>query len=90
MQFVKGEDPLLAHLYYELSNLEYSLYEPNVANRAMNSNYNVAQLIESSKQLGLKTDATMQKRLVALESRSVQYMWLRLKDEVLKLWGFIK
>lgn len=95
LNFVKAKDPLLAHLYYELANLDHSLSEPDfftdVISRwwGIKNNYNGHVLLDQAFQFGLKQDPIIQKRIKYLEASAWQRVWLRFLDQLGGWWDWI-
>lgn len=66
-QFLFDQDPVVARVYYDLANIEESLYKTSFVNHFL-SNPDAMQLISNAKSLGLKQTEIEKKRIEMIES----------------------
>lgn len=83
-RFVFGQDPILARVYYDLANIEQSLYLDQWLSR-IQYNPEANDLIRFSQVLGLQQDATIQKRIKMIESSKLVRLWMQIQDYMM-LW----
>lgn len=78
-QFVFGKDPILARMYYDLANIEQSLYSENMLNRML-FNQEANALLDFAQSSGLQKDSLIKKRITMISANTWQRVWMYTHD----------
>lgn len=78
-QFVFGKDPILARVYYELANIDQSLYSESGLNRML-YNREANELLGFAQSLGLQKDPLIEKRISLMSAKTWQRVWMQIHD----------